>query len=118
MCFKTGCVLTQEESVMTRLTEKLRLSSLFLKPTRFLSLLSLSTLRLCKSLARFLLSQTLPFFSMDNLFSDNVDYLSDELDSSAYSLRPNRRLLQEDDRDFADERVYLLPYRYLSSLLT
>ncbi|XP_058738954.1 ubiquitin carboxyl-terminal hydrolase 8-like [Vicia villosa] len=98
---------------MTRLTEKLRFSSLFLKPTRFLSLLSLSTLRLCKSLARFLLSQTLPFFSMDNLFSDNVvDYLSDELDSSAYSLRPNRRLLQEDDRDFADERVYLLPYRW------
>ncbi|PNY06576.1 ubiquitin carboxyl-terminal hydrolase 8-like protein [Trifolium pratense] len=98
---------------MTRLTEKLRLSSLFIKPTRFLSLLSLSTLHhLCNSLTRFIFSQTLPFFSMDNnLFSDNVDYFDDDFDSS-YSLRPNRRLLQQDYRDFSVEKVYLLPYRW------
>ncbi|KAK7337337.1 hypothetical protein VNO77_17904 [Canavalia gladiata] len=93
---------------MTRFSEKLRLSSLLLKPTRFLALLSLSTLHLCKSLARFILSQTLPFLAMDNLFSD---YFSDDFDSS-YHLRPHRRFLQEDDRDFGDERVYLLPYRW------
>jgi hypothetical protein len=121
MRFKTVCVLTQKGSVMTRLTEKLRLSSLFIKPTRFLSLLSLSTLHhLCNSLTRFIFSQTLPFFSMDNnnnnLFSDNVDYFDDDFDSS-YSLRPNRRLLQQDYRDFSVEKVYLLPYRYRLSLL-
>lgn len=100
---------------MTRLTEKLGLSSFLLKPTRFLALVSLSTpLHLCKSLARFLRSQTLPFLAMDNLFSDNTDYFADDFDSS-YSLRPHRRFLQEDDHDFADERVYLLPYRYLPS---
>lgn len=94
---------------MTRLTEKLRLSSLLYKPTRFLALVSLSTLHLCKSLLRSLLSQTLPpFLAMDNLFADSF---SDDFDSS-YSLRPHRRSLQEDDRDFADERVYLIPYRY------
>lgn len=94
---------------MTRLSEKLRLSSLLLKPTRFLALVSLSTLfRLCKSLARFLLSQTLPFFSMDSLFSSNSDYFSDDFDSS-YS---HRRFFRDDDRDsVADERVYLLPYK-------
>jgi hypothetical protein len=121
MRFKTVCVLTQKGSVMTRLTEKLRLSSLFIKPTRFLSLLSLSTLHhLCNSLTRFFFSQTLPFFSMDNnnnnLFSDNIDYFDDDFDSS-YSLRPNRRLLQQDYRDFSVEKVYLLPYRYRLSLL-
>lgn len=97
---------------MTRLTEKLRLS--FYIPTRFLSLLSLSsTLNLCKSIARFLHSQTLlPFFSMDNnLFSDN-DYFSDDLDSSSYSLRLNRRLPDSDHLNFALDRVYLLPYRW------
>ncbi|XP_057438932.1 ubiquitin carboxyl-terminal hydrolase 8-like [Lotus japonicus] len=95
---------------MTRLSEKLRLSSLLLKPTRFLALVSLSTLfRLCKSLARFLLSQTLPFFSMDSLFSSNSDYFSDDFDSS-YS---HRRFFRDDDRDsVADERVYLLPYKW------
>jgi len=116
--FKTQCISTQNGIVMTRLTEKLRLS--FYIPTRFLSLLSLSsTLHLCKSIARFLHSQTLlPFFSMDNnLFSDNVDYFSDDLDSSSYSLRLNRRLPDSDHLDFALDRVYLLPYRYLSILI-
>ncbi|XP_027349205.1 ubiquitin carboxyl-terminal hydrolase 8-like isoform X2 [Abrus precatorius] len=93
---------------MTRLSEKLRLSSLLQEPTRFLSLLSLSTLNLCKSLARFILSQTLPFLAMDNLFSD---YFSDDFDSP-YHLRPHRRFLQEDELYFGDERVYLLPYRW------
>ncbi|TKY61900.1 Ubiquitin carboxyl-terminal hydrolase 8 [Spatholobus suberectus] len=89
---------------MTRFSEKLRLRSLFPKPTRFLALLSLSTLyHLCKSLARFLLSQTLPFLAMDNLFSDDFD---------SASCRPNRRFLQDDDRDFGHERVYLLPHRW------
>ncbi|RDX76461.1 Ubiquitin carboxyl-terminal hydrolase 8, partial [Mucuna pruriens] len=92
---------------MTRFSEKLRLRSLLPKPTRFLALVSLSTLHhLCKSLARFLLSQTLPFLVMDNLFPD----YSDDFDSSSY--RPNRRFLQDDDRDFGHDRVYLLPYRW------
>ena len=81
---------------MTRLSE--RLVRLFPKPTRFLALVSLSTLHhLCKSLARFLLSQTLPA-TMDNnnLFSD---YFSDDLDSSPY--RPHRRDHDHDHyRDF------------------
>ncbi|CAJ1881957.1 unnamed protein product [Sphenostylis stenocarpa] len=94
---------------MTRFSERLRLCSLFPKPTRFLALVSLSTLHhLCKSLARFLLSQTLPFLAMDNFFSD---YLSDDFDSSPH--RPHRRYLQDHDLDFANERVYLLPYRWL-----
>jgi len=94
---------------MTRFSERLRLRWLFPKPTRFLALVSLSTLHhLCKSLVRFLLSQTLPFLAMDNFFSD---YLSDDFDSSPY--RPHRRFLQDHDLDFAHERVYLLPYRYL-----
>jgi len=93
---------------MTRFSERLRLRWLFPKPTRFLSLVSLSTLHhLCKSLLRFLLSQTLPFLAMDNFFSD---YLSDDFDSSPY--RPHRRYLHDHDVDFAHERVYLLPYRY------
>ena len=96
---------------MTRFPEKLRLRWLLQKPTRFLALVSLSTLNLCKSIARFLLSQTLPFLTMDNLFADHSDYFSDDFDSAAYHLRPNRRSLHDDDRDFADERVYLLPYR-------
>ena len=94
---------------MTRLSE--RLVRLFPKPTRFLALVSLSTLHhLCKSLARFLLSQTLPA-TMDNnnLFSD---YFSDDLDSSPY--RPHRRDHDHDHyRDFAAlERLYLLPYTW------
>ncbi|KAK7284765.1 hypothetical protein RJT34_19518 [Clitoria ternatea] len=85
---------------MTRFSEKLRLSSLLLKPTRFLSLLSLSTLHLFKSLSRFLL---LP---MDNLFSDDFDS-----SSSPLHLPPHRRFLQDHDhRDFAHERIYLLPF--------
>ncbi|KAK7396784.1 hypothetical protein VNO78_17942 [Psophocarpus tetragonolobus] len=88
---------------MTRFSERLRLRWLLPKPTRFLALVSLS-----KSLARFLLSQTLPFLAMDNIFSD---YISDDFDSSSY--RPHRRFLQDDHRDFgALERVYLLPYRW------
>ncbi|KAK2418567.1 ubiquitin carboxyl-terminal hydrolase [Trifolium repens] len=47
----------------------------------------------------------------NNLFSDNIDYFDDDFDSS-YSLRPNRRLLQQDYRDFSVEKVYLLPYRW------
>nr|KYP56970.1 Ubiquitin carboxyl-terminal hydrolase 8 [Cajanus cajan] len=95
---------------MTRFGEKLRLRWLLPKPTRFLALLSLSTLHhLCKSLARFLLSQTLPFLAMDTLFSD---YISDDFDSS--SSRPHRRFLQDDERDFGHDRVYLLPHRWWS----
>ncbi|XP_015946297.1 ubiquitin carboxyl-terminal hydrolase 8 [Arachis duranensis] len=98
---------------MTRFSEKLRLSWLLQKPTRFLALLSLSTFRLCKSIARYLLSQTLPHLSMDNLFADHSDYFSDDFDSNSYRSRPNRRYLHpHDTRDFPDERVYLLPYRW------
>ncbi|KAL9332168.1 hypothetical protein ACSQ67_001778 [Phaseolus vulgaris] len=94
---------------MTRFSERLRLRWLFPKPTRFLALVSLSTLHhLCKSLVRFLLYQTLPFLAMDNFFSD---YLSDDFDSSPY--RSHRRFLHDHDHDFAHERVYLLPYRWL-----
>ncbi|KAE9590782.1 putative ubiquitinyl hydrolase 1 [Lupinus albus] len=96
---------------MTRFLEKLRLSSTV---TRFLSLLFLPTLRLFKSLSRFLLFQSLqPFLSMDNLFADN-DYFNDgdgDFDSS-YSLRSNRRFLQDDDPDFGLDRVYLIPFRW------
>ncbi|MED6124213.1 hypothetical protein PIB30_056921 [Stylosanthes scabra] len=100
---------------MTRFSEKLRLSWLLQKPTRFLALLSLSsTLNLCKSIARYLLSQTLPFLSMDNLFAPHSsDYFDDDFDSNSFHSRPNRRYLHPPDpRDFPDERVYLLPYRW------
>ncbi|MED6106190.1 hypothetical protein PIB30_002642 [Stylosanthes scabra] len=98
---------------MTRFSEKLRLSWLLQKPTRFLALLSLSTLNLCKSIARYLLSQTLPFLSMDNLFAHHSDYFDDDFDSNSFHSRPNRRYLHPPDpRDFPDERVYLLPYRW------
>ncbi|XP_014496181.1 ubiquitin carboxyl-terminal hydrolase 8 [Vigna radiata var. radiata] len=97
---------------MTRFSERLRLRWLFPKPTRFLALVSLSTLHhLCKSLVGFLLSQTLPFLAMDNFFSD---YLPDDFDSSPY--RPHRRFLLDHDLDLARERVYLLPHRWLVEL--
>lgn len=97
---------------MTRFSDKLRLRSFSLKPTRFLSLLSLSTLyNLCKSLARFFLSQTLPFFPMDNLFPDLAADHFDSSSSSSSSYRPLRRFLDDDDRDSSLERVYLIPHR-------
>ncbi|OIV92275.1 hypothetical protein TanjilG_00293 [Lupinus angustifolius] len=50
---------------------------------------------------------------MDNLFADN-DYFNDgdgDFDSP-YSLRSNRRFLQDDDPDFGLDRVYLIPFRW------
>ncbi|PON98371.1 hypothetical protein TorRG33x02_059460 [Trema orientale] len=102
---------------MTRLSEKLRLSLLLHKPTRFLSLklsdLSASTLHLCKSLARALASKTLALFTMDDVFADDIDFWDLDRSSNFRSQRP--RLLDNDDGDGdlldpeADsEKVYLV----------
>jgi hypothetical protein len=112
---------------MTRLSEKLRLSHfLFLaRPTRFLSLkltnFSLSTLHLCKSLARALASKTLAFFTMEEHFfsssSSSVDDDFWDLDYR-YRFRHLRRLPDdEDDYDATDadnaiDKLYLVTYRY------
>lgn len=105
-----------------RLYEKLRLALLLARPTRFLSLklvhLSLSTLHLCRSLARALASKTLALFTMDdNFFSSSSSAAADDLWDldSHYRFRPQRRLLDEDDDDEdanAVDKVYLVPYRY------
>lgn len=103
---------------MPRLAEKLKLSLVLTRTTtRFLTRISLSTLRLCKSL----FSKTLAglFSSMDNdyLFSSEDDDHLFDLDfqpnssrqNSYYNQRTNnsRGFLDEDDR----EKVYLVPYR-------
>ncbi|KAI9090730.1 hypothetical protein K1719_028583 [Acacia pycnantha] len=93
---------------MTRLSEKIRLSSLVVKPTRFLSqkltLFSLSTFHLCKSLARSILSKTLSFLAMDSLFSDHDDFFWD-LDS-----RPQRRFVRDEEPQLENEPLYLVLY--------
>ncbi|KAF7818874.1 ubiquitin carboxyl-terminal hydrolase 8-like [Senna tora] len=95
---------------MTRFSEKIRLSSLVVKPTRFLSqkltILSLSSFHFCKSLARFLLSKTLSFLTMDNFLADHDDYFWD-LDS-----RPHRRFLPEQEPHLENEPLYLVLYRW------
>ncbi|KAG6693863.1 ubiquitin carboxyl-terminal hydrolase 8-like isoform X1 [Carya illinoinensis] len=104
---------------MSRLSEKLRLHLLLVRPTKFLSQelarLSLSTLHLCKSLARALASKTLAFFTMDDLSSSSA--IDDDLwdIDSRYRFRPQRRLLGDDYDDGADnsiDKVYLVPYRW------
>jgi hypothetical protein len=108
-----------------RLYEKLPLALLLARPTRFLSLklvhLSLSTLHLCRSLARALASRTLALFTMDDNFffssSSSASASADDLWDldSHYRFRPQRRLLDEDDDDDdanAVDKVYLVPYRY------
>lgn len=103
---------------MSRLSEKLRLSHLLARPTKYLSLklsqLSLSTLHLCKSLARALASKALALFTMDDsYFTSSVDDDPWDLDNR-YRYRPQRRLLdEEDDADNAIDKVYLVPYRYV-----
>ncbi|KAJ7971697.1 Ubiquitin carboxyl-terminal hydrolase [Quillaja saponaria] len=97
---------------MTRVSEKLRLSSVAVKPGRFLSLkithLSVSTLRLCKFLLRKLASRTVTLFSMEDFIADGGDYLWD-LDMRS-GFRPQRRFLDEEDSDFQNEKVYLVSY--------
>lgn len=93
---------------MTRFSGKIRFSFLVVKPTRFLSLLSLSTFRLCNSFARSLLSKTLSFFTMDTFFNDRDDLFWD-LDS-----RPQRRFSRDQDPQFDNEPLYLVSYRSLS----
>ncbi|KAH9737876.1 ubiquitin carboxyl-terminal hydrolase 8 [Citrus sinensis] len=104
---------------MTRLAEKLQLSLLLTRnTTRFLSRVSLSTLRLCKSL----LSKTLAglFSAMDHDYpfsSEGDDHLF-EFDYSNSSRQNNyfsqptatnsRGLFDDDDR----QKVYLVPYRW------
>lgn len=104
---------------MSRLSEKLRLRLLLVRPTKFLSqklaCLSLATLHLCKSLARALASKTLAIFTMDDLFSSAIEDDLWDIDSR-YRFRPQRRLLGDDYDDGADNstgKVYLVPYRYL-----
>lgn len=107
---------------MTRLSEKLRLSLFLYNPTRFLSPkhlahFSVSTLHLCKSLARALASKTLALFTMDDPFAftpDDNDGWDFDLQSRNRAQRP--RLLEDydDDDDVSDnavDRVYLVPYR-------
>ncbi|XP_028789871.1 ubiquitin carboxyl-terminal hydrolase 8 [Neltuma alba] len=93
---------------MTRFAEKIRLSSLVVKPTRFLSqkltLLSLSTFHLCKTLVRSVLNKTLSFLTMDSLFTDHDDYFWD-LDS-----RPQRRFGREEEPQLENEPLYLVLY--------
>lgn len=116
---------------MTRLSEKLRLSLFLYNPTRFLSPkhlahFSVSTLHLCKSLARALASKTLALFTMDDPFAftpDDNDGWDFDLQSRNRAQRP--RLLEDydEDDDVSDnavDKVYLVPYRCatrLSSLL-
>ncbi|XP_062167750.1 ubiquitin carboxyl-terminal hydrolase 8-like [Alnus glutinosa] len=105
-----------------RLYEKLRLALLLARPTRFLSLklarISLSTLHLCRSLARALASKTLALFTMDDHFfsSSSSSSAADDLWDldSRYRFRPHRRLLDDDeeDDDNAVDKVYLVPYRW------
>lgn len=106
-----------------RLYEKLRLTLLLARPTRFLSIklahISLSTLHLCRSLARALASKTLALFTMDDHFffsSSSSSSAADDLWDldSRYRFRPHRRLLDDDeeDDDNAVDKVYLVPYRY------
>lgn len=107
---------------MTRLSEKLRLSLFLYNPTRFLSPkhlahFSVSTLHLCKSLARALASKTLALFTMDDPFAftpDDNDGWDFDLQSRNRAQRP--RLLEDydEDDDVSDnavDKVYLVPYR-------
>lgn len=95
---------------MTHFSEKIRFASLVVKPTRFLSqkltIFSLSTFHLGKSLARFFLSKTLAFFTMDNLFADHDDCFWD-LDS-----RPQRRAFREQEPLLSNEPLYFVLYRW------
>ncbi|KAK9921494.1 hypothetical protein M0R45_030003 [Rubus argutus] len=114
---------------MTRLSEKLRLSLFLYNPTRFLSPkhlahFSVSTLHLCKSLARALASKTLALFTMDDPFAftpDDNDGWDFDLQSRNRAQRP--RLLEDydDDDDVSDnavDRVYLVPYRWWKEVRT
>ncbi|KAM5559288.1 ubiquitin carboxyl-terminal hydrolase 8-like [Rosa sericea] len=120
---------------MTRLSEKLRLSLFLLyNPTRFLSppkqllaTLSVSTLHLCKSLARALASKTLAlFFAMDDPFpfappdgdNDGWDF---DLQSRNRAQRPRLLHDYDDDDDVSDnavDKVYLVPYRWWKEVRT
>lgn len=119
------CDLASHCCYMTRLSLATRFSLLFffnfnLKPTRFLSILnlsrlSLSTLHLCKSLARLLASKTLALFTMDDLFPNDDEFW--DIDVGSRSRPPQRpRLLDDFDYDDIDgEKVYFVPFRYCCS---
>ncbi|XP_062112375.1 ubiquitin carboxyl-terminal hydrolase 8-like isoform X2 [Humulus lupulus] len=112
------------EPMTRRLSEKLRLSLLFHKTTRFLSLkladLSASTLHHCKSFARALASKALALFSMDDVFADDIDFWDPDRTSNYRSQRP--RLLDyyddEDDVTAESEKVFLVPNGWWKEVLT
>lgn len=106
---------------MTRLAEKLQLSLLLTRnTTRFLSRVSLSTLRLCKSLVSKTLAGLFSAMDHDYPFSSEGDDHLFEFDYSNSSRQNNyfsqptatnsRGLFDDDDR----QKVYLVPYRCVS----
>lgn len=101
---------------MSRLAEQLRLS-LITKSARFLSLklsyFSLSTFRLCKSLARSFFFKTLALFPSlmdDDLFSSADDnFLDLEFSSASTSNYFQPHFLDDDDNGV--DKLYLVPCR-------
>ncbi|XP_012074283.1 ubiquitin carboxyl-terminal hydrolase 8 isoform X2 [Jatropha curcas] len=107
---------------MSRLSENLRLS-VITKSTRSLSLklanFSLSTIRVCKSIARVFFFKTLALFPsiMDDEFFPSTSedkFLDLELDHRSTNSTANNRHLRlfVDDDDNDVEKLYLVPYRW------
>ncbi|KAK0583770.1 hypothetical protein LWI29_002751 [Acer saccharum] len=98
---------------MTRIAEKLRLSLLLTRTTtRFLSRLSTSTLRLCKSLLSKTLSGLFSSMDNDNIFSSEDDDHLFDLDFHPNSSRQNFFNYRSNNLGNDLDKVYLVPYRW------